>query len=188
MIKVMTKEEAKKILTNTKVYVNGKSKEIQDKLFEIGFRWGSGYNNVKNTDSPFMFVDDNSCFEIDSDMNFFKKYPYKEISADDILNIKLDEELFPKNGDILFIKEEYSNEPWISIFKKLEDKSIYTYIDLDIKTGFLNDLDFSENYLCYVNDIDVLRLATKEEKEILFSALKEKGLVWNEETKGVETI
>ena len=35
----MTKEEAKKMLTNTKVYVNGKTKEIQEKLFEIGFSW-----------------------------------------------------------------------------------------------------------------------------------------------------
>ena len=36
--------------------------------------------------------------------------------------------------------------------------------------------------------LDVLRLATKEEKELLFNALKEKGLKWNDETKEVETI
>ena len=29
----MTKAEAKKMLTNTKVYVNGKTTEIQEKLF-----------------------------------------------------------------------------------------------------------------------------------------------------------
>ena len=31
----MTKEEIKKFLDNTKVYVNGKSEEIQKKLFSL---------------------------------------------------------------------------------------------------------------------------------------------------------
>lgn len=183
----MTKEEAKKMLTNTKVYVNGKSKEIQEKLFEIGFLWkGDGEKEISHMAYPFLYLTEYiTCNE---SMLFFKDSPLKEISAEDILNIKLDEELFPKNGDILFIKEKYSNEHFISIFKKIEDKSIYTYIDLNIKTGTFYDLDLSLDYLCYVNEIDELRLATKEEKEILFSALKEKGLVWNEETKKIGTI
>lgn len=37
----MTKEEAKKMLMGTKIYVNERSEEIQKKLFEIGFRWYS---------------------------------------------------------------------------------------------------------------------------------------------------
>ena len=183
----MTKEESKMMFTNTKVYVNGKSKEIQEKLFEIGLEWfGHKGNAILHVDSPFLYLTGDITYN--ESMLFFKDSPLTEISAEDILNIKLDEELFPKNGDILFIKEKYSNEPFVSIFKKIEDKRIYTYIDLIIKTGYLNDLDLSESYLCYVNDIDVLRLATKEEKELLFNALKEKGLIWNEGTKDVETI
>ena len=183
----MTKEEAKKMLTNTKVYVNGKSKQIQEKLFEIGFLWkGDEEKEISHMAYPFLYLTEYiTCNE---SMLFFKDSPLTEISAEDILNIKIDEELFPKNGDILFMKEKDSNEPFVSIFKKIEDKRIYTYIDLIIKTGYLNDLDLSESYLCYVNDIDVLRLATKEEKELLFNALKEKGLIWNEGTKDVETI
>ena len=50
----MTKEEAKEMLTNTKVYVNGKSKEIQEKLFEIGFKWrGIESNNISNLGASF---------------------------------------------------------------------------------------------------------------------------------------
>ena len=183
----MTKEEAKKMLTNTKVYVNGKSKQIQEKLFEIGFLWkGDEEKEISHMAYPFLYLTEYiTCNE---SMLFFKDSPLKEISADDILSIKLDEELFPKNGDILFIKEKYYNGPLISIFNKIENKSVYTHIDFNFKTGSFYDLDLSECYLCYVNEIDELRLATKEEKEILFSALKEKGLVWNEETKKVETI
>ena len=183
----MTKEEAKKMLTNTKVYVNGKSNEIQEKLFEIGLEWfGHKGNAILHVDSPFLYLTGDITYN--ESMLFFKDSPLKEISADDILNIKLGEEPFPKNGDILFIKEKYFNEPLISIFNKIENKSVYTYIDFIFKTGTFSALDLSEYYLCYVNGIDVLRLATKEEKELLFNALKEKGLKWNDETKEVETI
>ena len=183
----MTKEEAKKMLTNTKVYVNGESNEIQEKLFEIGLEWfGHKGNAILHVDSPFLYLTGDITYN--ESMLFFKDSPLTEISAEDILSIKLDEELFPKNGDILFIKERGSNKPCVSIFNRIEGKWVYTYIDLNIETGDLYDIDLSECYLCYVNGIDVLRLATKEEKEILFSALKGKGLKWNEETKEVETI
>ena len=35
----MTREEAISFLDNTKVYVQGKSKEIQEKMFSLGFQW-----------------------------------------------------------------------------------------------------------------------------------------------------
>ena len=51
----MTKEEIKKFLDNTKVYVNGKSKEIQEKLFSFGYTWNWD-NRVKFTKEPFLFI------------------------------------------------------------------------------------------------------------------------------------
>ena len=136
----MTKEEAKKMLTNTKVYVNGKSNEIQEKLFEIGLEWfGHKGNAILHVDSPFLYLTGDITYN--ESMLFFKDSPLKEISADDILNIKLGEEPFPKNGDILFIKEKYFNEPLISIFNKIENKSVYTYIDFIFKTGTFSALD-----------------------------------------------
>jgi len=183
----MTKEEAKKMLTNTKVYVNGKSEEIQEKLFEIGFKW-IVFNDtvIRNEGISFLFIGES--LSQSNDMLTFKKNKSKEISAEDILNIKIDEELFPKNGDILFIKEKCSNKHFISIFYKIEGKSIYTHIDFNIENNYLNNYDLREWAFSAMDEIDELRLSTKEEKEILFSALKEKGLVWNEETKKVETI
>lgn len=36
---IVNKKEAHRMLSNIKVYVGGKSKEIQMKLFEAGFDW-----------------------------------------------------------------------------------------------------------------------------------------------------
>lgn len=41
---------------NIKVYVNGKSAELQKKLFELGCRWYDGTRYIRNTDSPFLYV------------------------------------------------------------------------------------------------------------------------------------
>ena len=51
--------EIKKFLDNTKVYVNGKSEEIQKKLFSFGYYWyGTNYNKVQFTKEPFLFISD----------------------------------------------------------------------------------------------------------------------------------
>lgn len=51
----MTKEEIRKSLDNTKVYVNGKSKEIQEKLFSFGYEWSSSHpTKVSFDNKPFL--------------------------------------------------------------------------------------------------------------------------------------
>ena len=180
----MKREEAKKMLTNTKVYVNGKSKEIQEKLFEIGFRWGgfSG-NNISYLDAPFLFI--NNQITKSSDMNVFKRAVNKEISAEDILDIKIDEGFTLKDGDIFYSTDEYDYQ-WLSIFNKINIEEYLTHSDLCLETDNL----FSGSIHCFgtTDDTFNIRLATEEEKNKLFSALKEKGYVWNEETKEVEKI
>lgn len=181
----MTKEEAKKMLTNTKVYVNGKGKEIQEKLFEIGFKWSDGSGqNVSFIIAPFLFIKEDIFYSFN--MQTFKEESEKEVSADDILNIKIDEEFNLKDGDIFYSTDE-GGTYWISIFNRIEDKYIYNYIDfcLNSRRLYLNKNDQPFGRLVNANE---MRLATDEEKNKLFSALKEKGYVWNEETQKVEKI
>lgn len=85
----MTKEEIIKFLVNTKVYVAGKSKEIQEKLFSLGYKWIDGWTRVAHTESPFLFIYPNMSFSRCSDMVYFSDHINKEISAEEILSLEL---------------------------------------------------------------------------------------------------
>lgn len=67
----MTKEEIRKFLDNTKVYVNGKSKEIQEKLFSFGYMWPGNDPKVDCEDKPFLFIHKEGYISYGNDMNFF---------------------------------------------------------------------------------------------------------------------
>ena len=179
----MTREEAKKMLTNTKVYVNGKSKEIQEKLFEIGFKWSQHGSKISFLHAPFLFIKDDISYS--NNMQTFLESSKKEISADDILNIKIDEELKLKDGDI-FYSRDLDGRRWISIFNRIEDDGYFDYADLCLEDKHL----YCDGISLFgeLDDTFNVRLATDDEKNKLFSALKEKGYVWNEKTKEVEKI
>lgn len=100
----MKKEEAIKMLSNTKVYVDGKSEEIQNKLFEIGFKWGSVGAEIHHMESPFIFIYQDLSLGHGCDMCFFKKYEYAEIKADDILSITIDKECEFKPFDSVLVR------------------------------------------------------------------------------------
>lgn len=87
----MTQKEIEKFLANTKVYVNGKSKEIQEKLFYLGYSWNDGSSMVDNVDKPFLFIDDYKTIRHSDDMVCFTNYNYREITADEILTLELTE-------------------------------------------------------------------------------------------------
>lgn len=87
----MTQKEIEKFLAKTKVYVNGKSEEIQEKLFSFGYKWNNGNTKVDSIESPFLFIHKDMSFTRSSDMKLFIEYPYREISADEILSIELTE-------------------------------------------------------------------------------------------------
>ena len=84
----MTREEIRKFLDNTKVYVNGKSKEIQEKLFSFGYTWNWD-NRVKFTKEPFLFISGTGGITHSNDMVLFNKDEYREITADEILSLEV---------------------------------------------------------------------------------------------------
>ena len=92
----MTREEAIKLLNNTKVFVKNKSEEIQEKLFDIGFNWNDKQNKeVKYTNSPFLFIYDNRMLKYSNDVNWFYNNPNKEVTAEDILSITIEPKYRP---------------------------------------------------------------------------------------------
>ena len=100
----MTKEEAVELLTNKKVYVDGQSEAIQKKLLNLGFIWVDGTDKFYNTHYPFLFIY-NKSFSHCNDMIFFKNHKNTEISAEDILSIKIKEEYQFKPFDKVLVRD-----------------------------------------------------------------------------------
>ena len=85
----MTQKEIDKFLANTKVYVNGKSKEIQEKLFSFGYGWGGrNHTEVSYVNEPFLFIYKQNITH-SNDMHTFIECKHREISADEILSLEI---------------------------------------------------------------------------------------------------
>lgn len=127
----MTKEEARKMLEGTKVYVNGRSEEIQKKLFEIGFKWDSerflDNPTIKHTQVPFLYI--SSVLTQDSSMLYFKEHPNKEVSAEEILDILIDKEVYIPEPFTQVLGRSCVGGQWRpDIFLFYEDKYYHPYV------------------------------------------------------------
>ena len=83
-----------------------------------------------------------------------------------------------KDGDIVFICEEYADADftYVAIFKEMQKDDIIVYCSYE----YDDNMFFPENSSY---DGYKARLATEEEKQKLFGAIKDNGYKWNDETK-----
>lgn len=88
----MTHEETREFLMNKKVFVKNKGKEVQEKLFNIGFKWVAPEEKGTYKDRYFLFLyEDLTLTYVDvDDIEYFYEHRFKEISAEDILNIEVE--------------------------------------------------------------------------------------------------
>lgn len=134
----MTREEAIKFLTDTKVYVNGKSIQIQEKLLSLGFVWNSGTRTVLSPAYPFLFISGGFISRGDS-MTAFTNNELREITAEDILNITIDEPKYRpfkdaeecwqemlKHEPFGWIKSK--NENYLNVLGSINNAKNYQYI------------------------------------------------------------
>ena len=88
----MTKKEIEKFLGDTKVYVDGKSAEIQRKLFSFGYHWALGKaTEVRYPDSPFLFIHKDKKIFHSADMVYFSSQKFRKITANKILSLEITE-------------------------------------------------------------------------------------------------
>ena len=141
----MTKEEIRKILDNTKVYVNGKSKEIQEKLFSFGYKWDrSNSTDVHNIDKPFLFISNNRDITYAINMDFFVEHKNREISADDILSLEITEPSYrPFNTKEECWNEMQKHQPFGWVHHRINN--FYAPIRVDID----DHLDFETFFTSY---------------------------------------
>lgn len=111
----MTQKEVLKFLANSRIYVNGKGKEILKKLVELGCKSGE-----VNTDLPLLAIDCNNTIHNVNPMWKFI-YLYKEIDADEILSLVVTEPAYRPFKDAEECWQEMlKHEPfgWITDYNK----------------------------------------------------------------------
>lgn len=143
----MTRNEAINFLSNTKVYVKNKSREIHQKLFSLGIYLSGNVSMVQFGDAPFLYIGmENDILRISygSNVETFYGHKYDEITVDDILNITIDE---PKYRQFKNAKECWDemlkHEPfgWIKYKNKTAYSVVLTCAD---DTNYFHNL--FENY------------------------------------------
>lgn len=86
----MSRKEAINFLRNTKTKVGDPvtSREMQKKLFSLGFTWISGSTVLENTDCYFIIIGDNT-FMVSFSADYWNRIGNKEINVNDIINMKV---------------------------------------------------------------------------------------------------
>lgn len=136
----MTIEEIRNFLDDTKVYVNGKSREIQEKLFSFGYKWNNECTDVSFTCSPFLFIYTDMSFARSGDMEYFSKYENREITAEQILALELDPSCRPFKDTEECWREMLKHKPFGWLTQKgggyfnpkvVCDKGVMIFVDGD---------------------------------------------------------
>ncbi|WP_454980074.1 hypothetical protein [Capnocytophaga haemolytica] len=78
-------------LRNTKIYVNGKSKELQEKLFKMGCVWKDSKNNEFTVylEFPFIYINNKLELQKGNNMNVFCNTERKELQVQDVLDYEI---------------------------------------------------------------------------------------------------
>lgn len=139
----MTKEEIRMLLGNTKVYVNGKSKEIQEKLFSFGYVWmGDQEPKIENIHRPFLYMSNAGYITCGYDMSAFKEHKYREVPVDEIISLKVTEPSYRpfKTKDECW-SEMQKHQPFGWIYHKFHDCYAPIRISIGDNTEFENCLN-----------------------------------------------
>ena len=164
----MKQKEIDAYLANTKVYVNGKSKEIQEKLFSLGYSWNEDSTGtvVCHTEAPFLFIYEDKAITRSSDMDLFCSHENSEITAEEIIALEITEPTY---------RPFKTNEECLAEMMKHKPFGLVKYYDLFISIISMDDygveylyekepvnLDYSES-LRYLKFIDGAPFGIKKE-------------------------
>lgn len=173
----MTIEEIRELLDNTKVYVNGKSKEIQEKLFSFGYGWSCGnLTEVKHTTMPFLFIHKGGDITYENNMCYFIKHANKEISAEEILSLEVYEgskfaETYNQLVELFSAVDKQPKDFAVILSKSQEEiKKVKQQISSFMKNYVLH---YEETEVCIAN-LDISVLNKDDSKKSILDPEKQK--------------
>lgn len=141
-----------KRLANTKVYVAGKSKEIQEKVFQLGYESNLTGTEIRCTEIPFLYFDKNGIVTDGCYMNYFMAHPYREVTADYILSLEPEPECPFKPFDKVLVRDKDSNEWMPNFFSFQKDNSFYRFITIN-DGAYRQCIPYEGNeHLAFTND------------------------------------
>jgi len=181
----MNKEEITRLLSDTKIDIRGHEEEVQKKLFSLGIYWNHGHDVIGYVGFIIIEVLRDGILYISNCMTTleeFKSCPRKKITAKEILDIIVGEENF-KDGDILFLKTKDNIYIFIKRIFYCSNKTT-NYVNVKLKDGSIT----LDGEICNDDEIEFIRKATNDEKQVLLNAINEKGYNWNTEKKLVKKI
>ena len=142
-----------KRLADTKVYVAGKSKEIQEKVFQLGYKWYLTGTKIKCTEIPFLYFDKNGIVTNGCDMNYFMAHPYREVTADYILSLEPKPECPFKPFDKVLMMEDDEFEWRPKLFSRVIMDEECSYYSIDgFKFKYCIPYEGNEHLLGTEND------------------------------------
>ena len=97
--------------------------------------------------------------------------------VDGVMVVSPIEQFVPKDGDVICVRACYNH---ITIFKDVANGCIISYADYNISLNCLTNKTF---VVCSTKDILSVRLATEEEKKLLFDKIGKEGFTWDAEKK-----
>lgn len=146
----MTLKEIRETLDDTKVYVNGKSREIQKKLFSFGYRWCvRNHTEVSDVDEPFLFIYKEGYITHTNNMRTFTEHENREITAEEILSLEITEPSYrPFNTKEECWGEMLKHQPFGWIYDKADNSykplrsNISEYTDFE---DYFNRCNFADD-------------------------------------------
>ena len=75
-------------IKNIKIYVDGRSAEIQEVLFALGAKWQVGNENIQSGAEPFLFVTNGGIMTWDDSVDVYFKRENREVKASEVLKWK----------------------------------------------------------------------------------------------------
>ena len=131
-MQINTMMKPDKRLADTKVYVAGKSKEIQEKAFRLGYKWYCSNGDIpQNFDCSFLYFYKNGDIAYSRDMNYFMKHTNREVIADYILSLEPEPECPFKPFDKVLMREDNEFEWRPKLFSRVIMDEEYSYCSID---------------------------------------------------------
>ena len=126
--------------------MNGKSKEIQEKLFSLGYSWNEDSTGtvVCHTEVPFLFIYEDTSITMSNDMDLFCSHENNEITAEEILSLEITEPTY---------RPFKTKEECLAEMMKHKPFGLVKYYDLFISIISMDD--YGVEYLYYGESINL---------------------------------